>query len=86
MPPMRAHIAPLELLTDRWLIEALRQMSSNPHVRDAAAAWLAAYNLALTRGFAEHDAQARADEALQQVIGCDGGPVQDDSHGRDGPA
>jgi hypothetical protein len=86
MPPIRTQVAPLDLLTDRWLIEALRHMSSNPHVRDAAAAWLAAYSAALTRGYAEHDAQARADEALQRVIECDRGQVQDDSHGPDRPA
>ena len=79
MPPIRTQVAPLDLLTDRWLIEALRHMSSNPHVRDAAAAWLAAYSAALTRGYAEHDAQARADEALQRVVGSEGGQEDSDS-------
>ncbi len=61
-------VGPLELLTDRWLIEALGQMSSSPQVRDAAAAWLSAYHAALERGFDEDDAQARADEALRRVV------------------
>jgi hypothetical protein len=86
MPPMRPQVAPLDLLTDRWLIEALCQMSSNQHVRDAAAAWLAAYSAALTLGEAERHAQARADKALQRVIGCDRGQVKDDSRGADRPA
>jgi hypothetical protein len=71
MPPIRAEaarLAPLDLLTDRWLIEALSQMSSNPQVRAAAAAWLAAYRAALERGCAEAAAQAGADEALQRLV------------------
>ena len=43
-------------------------MSSNPHVRAAASAWLAAYHAALQRGLAEAAAQARADEALQHIV------------------
>ena len=68
MPLIHAEVAPPDLLTDRWLIEALGQMSSNPQVRNAAAAWLAAYSAALKRGYAEHDAQARADEALRNAF------------------
>ncbi|HLZ31034.1 MAG TPA: hypothetical protein VKV73_27260 [Chloroflexota bacterium] len=68
MPPLHPIVAPLELQTERWLIEALSQMSSNPHVRAAASAWLAAYHAALQRGLAEAAAQARADEALQHIV------------------
>jgi hypothetical protein len=67
-------VVPLPLLSDRWLIEALSQLSSNERVRDAAAAWLAAYTAALRRGFGEADAQARADEALRRVAGRDPEP------------
>ena len=69
MPPRRSEVAPLDLLIDRWLIEALGQLSSNPEVRDAAATWLAAYDAALRRGCAEDAAQARADEALERMNG-----------------
>jgi hypothetical protein len=69
MPPSRTQLAPLELVTDRWLIEALSQVSSNPQVRDAAAAWLGAYNAALSSGLSEAVAQARADAALAWLSG-----------------
>ena len=69
MSPLHTNVAPLELRNERWLIEALSQLSSNPHVRDAAAAWLAAYHAALQRGVTEAAAQARADEALQRTVG-----------------
>ena len=59
----------LALLTDRWLIEALSVLSSNPQVRDAAEGWLAAYASALRLGCAEQEAQARADEAFQKGVG-----------------
>ena len=60
--------APLHVLTDRWLIEALSQMSSNARVRGAAAAWLQARRAALELGCAEDEAQARADEALRREV------------------
>jgi hypothetical protein len=80
MPPIPNQAEPLDLLTDRWLIEALSQLSSNPRVRDAAATWLCAYRAALGRGYAEHDAQERADEALQRMI-ADDRAVREDGHG-----
>jgi len=83
MPPIHTQVTPLDLLTDRWLIEALSHMSSNPHVRDAATAWLAAYSAALTRGCAEHVAQARADEEIQRVVGPEGRQVREDSNSSD---
>jgi hypothetical protein len=64
--PHNAPVSALDILTDRWLIEALSQMSSNPRVRGAAAAWLTAHRTALELGFAEDDAQASADEALRR--------------------
>lgn len=50
MPALFSDVGPFDALTDRWLIEALSQMSSNPRVRCAAAAWLAARRSALELG------------------------------------
>ena len=71
MPALSSDVGPFDALTDRWLIEALSQMSSNPHVRCAAAAWLDARRSALGLGLAEEDAQARADATLQRDLGTD---------------
>ena len=66
MTVLPSDVGPFDALTDRWLIEALSQMSSNPRVRCAAAAWLDARRTALELGLAEEDAQARADATLQR--------------------
>jgi len=67
MPALFSDAGPFDALTDRWLIEALSQMSSNPRVRCAAAAWLAARRTALELGLTEQDAQARADATLREA-------------------
>ncbi len=71
MPLLGTDVAPLDVLTDRWLIEALSLMSSNPRVRGAAAAWLVAHRTALKRGFAEEEAQSQADAALRRQVDAD---------------
>jgi hypothetical protein len=71
MPALFSDVGPFDALTDRWLIEALSQMSSNPRVRCAAAAWLDARRTALELGLAEEDAQTRADATLQREVGTD---------------
>src|SRR5260370_39517193 len=71
MTVLPSDVGPFDALTDRWLIEALSQMSSNPRVRCAAAAWLAARRSALELGLAEEDAQARADATLQREVSTD---------------
>ena len=71
MTVLPSDVGPFDALTDRWLIEALSQMSSNPRVRSAAAAWLDARRTALELGLAEEDAQARADATLQRDFGTD---------------
>ena len=71
MTVLPSDVGPFDALTDRWLIEALSQMSSNPRVRCAAAAWLDARRTALELGLAEEDAQARADATLQREVGTD---------------
>ena len=71
MPALFSDVGPFEALTDRWLIEALSQMSSSPRVRCAAAAWLDARRSALELGLAEEEAQARADATLQREVGTD---------------
>jgi hypothetical protein len=69
MPVLPSDVRPFDALTDPWLIEALSQMSSNPRVRCAAAAWLEARRTALELGLTEEDAQARADATLQREAG-----------------
>jgi len=71
MPALFSDVGPFDALTDRWLIEALSQMSSNPRVRCAAAAWLDARKTALELGLAEEEAQARADATLQRDLGTE---------------
>src|SRR5438128_4401910 len=71
MTVLPSDVGPFDALTDRWLIEALSQMSSNPRVRCAAAAWLDARRTALELGLAEEEAQARADAMLQREVGTD---------------
>ena len=71
MTVLPSDVGPFDALTDRWLIEALSHMSSNPRVRGAAAAWLDARKTALELGLAEEEAQARADATLQREVGTD---------------
>ena len=71
MPVLPSDVGLFDALTDRWLIEALSQMSSSPRVRCAAAAWLDARRSALELGLAEEEAQARADATLQREVGTD---------------
>src|SRR5260221_4071822 len=71
MTVLPSDVGPFDALTDGRLIEALSQMSSNPRVRSAAAAWLDARRTALELGLAEEDAQAKADATLQREVGAD---------------
>ena len=71
MTVLPSDVGPFDALTDRWLIEALSQMSSSPRVRCAAAAWLDARRTALELGLAEEEAQARADATLRRKVGTD---------------
>ena len=71
MPAIFSDVGPFAALTDRWLIEALSKMSSNPRVRCAAAAWLHAHESALGLGLAEEEAQTRADATLQREVATD---------------
>src|SRR5438132_9379242 len=71
MPARFSDVGQFAALTARWLIEALGQMSSNPRVCRAAAAWLDARRSALELGLAEEEAQARADATLQREVGTD---------------
>ena len=80
MPALFSDVGPFAALTDRWLIEALSQMSSNPHVRCAAAAWLDARRTALALGLPEDEAQARADATLQREVGTDPPQFGHDRH------
>ena len=71
MTVLPSDVGPFDALTDRWLIEALSQLSSNPRVRFAAGAWLDARENAMGLGLAEEEAQARADATLQRDLGTD---------------
>ena len=80
MPALFSDVGPFAALTVRWLIEALSQMSSNPRVRCAAAAWLDARRSALELGLAETEAQDRADATLQRDLGTDPPPLGHEHH------
>jgi hypothetical protein len=53
---------------DRWLTEAVVRLSSSPLAREAARAWLAAYDTARAGDIAEGEARRRADAGYRQVV------------------
>jgi hypothetical protein len=50
---------------DRWLMHAVAEHSSSNQAREAAAAWLAAYDTAVALGSSEVEALAHADVAYR---------------------
>jgi len=61
------NLDPLDPVLDRWLIEAVCLMSSSSVARDAAIAWIAAYERGLALGLADPAARARADAAYSRA-------------------
>ena len=58
----------LDHFPDRLLTEAVVRLSSSPHAREVAGAWLTTYQVARAVGRAEGDARLRADAAYRQVV------------------
>ena len=52
---------------DRWLTEAVVRLSSSPPAREAARAWLAAYETTRATGIDASEAHRRADAAYHQM-------------------
>jgi hypothetical protein len=50
---------------DRWLMQTLVEHSSSDQAREAATAWLAAYDTALALGVADAEAGVHADAAYR---------------------
>jgi hypothetical protein len=58
---------------DRSMMQALRMLSSSEVARQAAGAWLAAFEAAQAAGAAESVAQARAAAAMQRALSEESG-------------
>jgi hypothetical protein len=59
---------------DRWLMQAVAEHSSSDQAREAAAAWLAAYDTAVALGPSIAAAQAHADVAYRAAAARTGLP------------
>ncbi len=74
-----AHIShslfPVQPESDCWLMQTLVEHSSSDQAREAAAAWLAAYDTALALGVEAEEAHVQADAAYRVVATRAGLPV-----------
>ena len=66
---------PLQPQSDRWLMQTVVEHSSSDQAREAAAAWLAAYDTALALGLLDAEAHRRADTAYRVAAARAGLPV-----------
>ena len=60
-----SNILPVHAHSDRWLMQTLVEHSSSVQAREAAAAWLAAYDTALALGVAALETGLHADKAYR---------------------
>jgi hypothetical protein len=60
-----SNLLPVDAHSDRWLTRTLAEHSSSNQAREAAAAWLAAYDTALALGVAALEAGVHADKAYR---------------------
>jgi hypothetical protein len=65
----------LQPQSDRWLMQTVVEHSSSDPAREAAAAWLAAYDTALELGLPVAEAHRHADTAYRVVAARVGLPV-----------
>ena len=76
-----AHISrtlfPVQPQSDRWLMQTLVEHSSSDRAREAACAWLAAYDTALGLGAVAEEAHVQADAAYRAIATRTGLPVVD---------
>jgi hypothetical protein len=66
--------------SDRWLTQTVIQHSSSHPAREAAAAWVHAYDAALALGVAASRAQGLADAAYRATAAATGLPTRDWRH------
>jgi hypothetical protein len=69
------NLFPIDPRSDRWLMQTLVEHSSSDQAREAATAWLAAYDTALALGVAPEQAHLRADTAYRDAATRAGLPV-----------
>ena len=72
------------MAVDPWsvdcaMIQSLALLSSSETARQAAAAWLAAFEAACRAGASEAEAHARANQAWRTSAARDSGPAAEDS-------
>ena len=76
-----AHItrafSPVDPDSDRWLMQTLVEHSSSDRAREAARAWLAAYDTALALGAVSEEAHLQPDAAYRAAATRSGLPVVD---------
>jgi hypothetical protein len=65
MVPHSTRLSLSDSCVDRWLIQAVVQLSSSAAAREVAAAWVATYDTARASGSGEDEACARADHAYR---------------------
>jgi hypothetical protein len=63
MAQVSRNLFPVQPHSDRWLMQSLVEHSSSDQAREAAAAWVVAYDAALALGVAEAEASVHADAA-----------------------
>jgi hypothetical protein len=68
------NLDPLDPVLDRWLIEAVCLMSSSTVAREAAIAWIAAYERGLALGLGDAVSRGRADAAYGRALSEAGPP------------
>ena len=75
MAHISRNLSPVDPNSDRWLMQTLVEHSSSDQAREAAAAWLAAYDTALALGAATAEAHIHADAAYRVAAIRAGLPV-----------
>ena len=70
MVPHATRLRSSDLALDRWLAEAVARLSSSSSAREAAQAWLTAYDRARASGSAQDEACDEADAADERSVGA----------------
>jgi hypothetical protein len=70
-------LSPVDANSDRWLTQTLVEHSSSDQAREAAAAWLTAYDTALALGAVAEEADLQAEAAYRSAATRSGLPVVD---------
>jgi hypothetical protein len=70
MVPPIAHVVFPDGQSDLYLTQAVARLSSSPSAREAACAWLAAYDVARANGAPHCEAIGQAEAALHLAVDC----------------